>query len=161
MCSRPPNSPTIVGSAVATIVWSSDASSSTSISPPKTTPIRGFCAGTATAVTCRESYPASGGSGLHLAADRPLGLGQIDELDPDLVGGRAADLGDRGGHLLRDLLLLLRRTARVPLDGDDGHGYASAGSSSWTRRFLGRAPTIVCAASPFLKTMSVGIDMTP
>ena len=32
----PPRSPTIVGSAVATIVWSSAASSITSISPPKT-----------------------------------------------------------------------------------------------------------------------------
>src|SRR4051794_21029342 len=100
-------------------------------------------------------------SGLDLAADRPLGLGQIDELDPDLVGRRSAHLGDRGRHLLRDLLLLLRRAARVPLDRDDRHGYASAGSSSWTRRFFGSAPTIVCAASPFLKTISVGIDMTP
>jgi hypothetical protein len=34
--SSPPSSPTIVGSAVATIVWSSDASSSASISPAKT-----------------------------------------------------------------------------------------------------------------------------
>ena len=34
---RPPRSPTIVGSAVETIVWSSDAISSTSISPVKTT----------------------------------------------------------------------------------------------------------------------------
>ncbi len=33
MCSSPPSSPTIVGSAVDTIVWSSDASSITSISP--------------------------------------------------------------------------------------------------------------------------------
>ena len=33
----PPSSPTIVGSAVATIVWSSDASSSTNISAPKIT----------------------------------------------------------------------------------------------------------------------------
>ena len=32
-CSSPPSSPTIVGSAVETIVWSSDASSITSISP--------------------------------------------------------------------------------------------------------------------------------
>src|SRR4051794_28423282 len=126
MCSRPPNSPTIVGSAVATIVWSSDASSSTSIRPPKTTPMRGLCCGgaaAAAAVTLRARYPgATLGSGLHLAADRPLGLGQIDELDPDLVGRRPAHLGDRGGHLLRDLLLLLGRPSRVPLDGDDGHG---------------------------------------
>src|SRR3546814_2752961 len=34
-CARPPNSPTIVGSAVDTIVWSSDASSITSMSAPK------------------------------------------------------------------------------------------------------------------------------
>src|SRR3954465_64007 len=37
MCWSPPKSPTIVGSAVATIVWSSAASSSTSMSPPKMT----------------------------------------------------------------------------------------------------------------------------
>src|SRR5512144_2244751 len=37
MCARPPRSPTIVGSAVETIVWSSDASSITSISPAITT----------------------------------------------------------------------------------------------------------------------------
>src|SRR3954451_23341363 len=42
MCSRPPKSPTIVGSAVATIVWSSEASSRTSKSPAKTTRT-GFC----------------------------------------------------------------------------------------------------------------------
>src|SRR5436190_18889427 len=35
MCWIPPKSPTSVGSAVATIVWSSAASSSTSMSPPK------------------------------------------------------------------------------------------------------------------------------
>src|SRR3954463_5327317 len=107
MCSRPPNSPTIVGSGVATIVWSSDASSSTSISPPKTSPMRGLCcagAAAAAAVPLRARYPGGEGSGLHLAADRPLGLGQIDELDPDLVRRRSADLGDRGRHLLRDLL---------------------------------------------------------
>src|SRR3546814_15417365 len=34
-CARPPNSPTIVGGAVDTIVWSSDASSITSMSAPK------------------------------------------------------------------------------------------------------------------------------
>src|SRR4051812_28532297 len=46
MCWRPPKSPTIVGSAVATIVWSSAASSSTSISPPKIT--RTCCRSTVT-----------------------------------------------------------------------------------------------------------------
>src|SRR3954451_9123704 len=40
MCWRPPSSPTIVGNAVATIVWSSAASSRTSISPEKMTPTR-------------------------------------------------------------------------------------------------------------------------
>src|SRR5215212_1919156 len=40
MCSRPPRSPTIVGSAVETIVWSSDASSITSIRAPMTSPSR-------------------------------------------------------------------------------------------------------------------------
>src|SRR5689334_21866703 len=40
MCSRPPSSPTMVGRAVATMVLSSAASSSTSISPAKTTPTR-------------------------------------------------------------------------------------------------------------------------
>src|SRR3954449_8759119 len=40
-CSRPPRSPTIVGSAVDTIVWSSDASSMTSMSPPMTSRIDG------------------------------------------------------------------------------------------------------------------------
>src|SRR5947208_8714775 len=42
MCSRPPRSPTIVGSAVDTIVWSSDASSITSISALMTSPIPPF-----------------------------------------------------------------------------------------------------------------------
>ena len=42
-CSIPPRSPTIVGSAVETIVWSSDASSRTSISAAKIRPTRGAC----------------------------------------------------------------------------------------------------------------------
>src|SRR3954454_19372131 len=46
MCWRPPKSPTIVGSAVATIVWSSAASSRTSMSPPKIT--RTCCRSTVT-----------------------------------------------------------------------------------------------------------------
>ena len=46
-CSRPPSSPTIVGSAVDTIVWSSAASSITSISDAMTTRTRLRSAGTA------------------------------------------------------------------------------------------------------------------
>src|SRR5207302_1294063 len=42
-CWSPPRSPTIVGSAVDTIVWSSDASRMTSISAPKTTRTRWRC----------------------------------------------------------------------------------------------------------------------
>ena len=37
---NPPSSPTIVGNAVETIVWSSEANTMASISPPKTGPIR-------------------------------------------------------------------------------------------------------------------------
>src|SRR5215213_8429866 len=57
MCSSPPRSWTIVGSAVATIVLSSAASSSTSMSPEKTTPIEACARGAATgceAVTARR-----------------------------------------------------------------------------------------------------------
>src|SRR4051812_2443245 len=45
MYSRPPSSPTIVGSAVETIVWSSEASSMTSISPLTTSRIERRSAG--------------------------------------------------------------------------------------------------------------------
>ena len=64
------------------------------------------------------------------------------------------------GQLLGELALLLGRAAFVPLDGDDGHCYASAGSSSCTSRFLGIAPMIFVAISPLRKTIIVGIDMT-
>jgi hypothetical protein len=48
-CCRPPRSPTIVGSAVATIVWSSEASRTTRISAPKITRTRGAgCCGVLT-----------------------------------------------------------------------------------------------------------------
>src|SRR4051794_40835523 len=40
MCSRPPSSPTMVGSAVETIVWSSEARSITSSRAPMTSPSR-------------------------------------------------------------------------------------------------------------------------
>jgi hypothetical protein len=50
----PPRSPTIVGSAVATIVWSSDASSTTRISAPKITRTR--CAGSCGGVLTPQSY---------------------------------------------------------------------------------------------------------
>jgi hypothetical protein len=40
-CSMPPSSPTMVGSAVATIVWSSDARKRTSRSAPKIRRTRG------------------------------------------------------------------------------------------------------------------------
>ena len=55
-CSSPPSSPTIVGSAVETIVWSSDASSITSIRPLTTTRMRRRSV--ARAVT-GKFYPAS------------------------------------------------------------------------------------------------------
>ena len=46
-CEMPPRSPTIVGSAVETIVWSSAASSSTSISARKIARTRGWGCGAA------------------------------------------------------------------------------------------------------------------
>src|SRR5947209_7511590 len=59
MCESPPRSPTIVGSAVETIVWSSAAISMTSISPAKTTitlrPSR-WVGATAAAVLTGGSY---------------------------------------------------------------------------------------------------------
>ena len=55
----PPSSPTIVGSAVDTIVWSSEASSITSISAPKIRRTRGaFSAGGAAAVSAVTLTPA-------------------------------------------------------------------------------------------------------
>src|SRR6201999_711419 len=96
------------------------------------------------------------------AADGPFGLGHIVEADPDLVARDLAHVLDQGRHLLHDLLLLLGRAALEPVDRDRRHDYAAVtGSSSASRRFLGSAPTIVCAGWPFLKTIRVGIDMTP
>src|SRR3954451_19739568 len=67
MCSRPPKSPTIVGSAVATMVWSSAASSRTSISPPKTigtfTSRRGRAVGSAVALDMHAPYARRGFQG--------------------------------------------------------------------------------------------------
>ena len=58
-CWSPPRSPTIVGSAVATIVWSSDASRMTSISAPKIRRTRGAgCAGALTVSGTSRSAPA-------------------------------------------------------------------------------------------------------
>src|SRR3954468_8358653 len=71
-CSRPPSSSTIVGSAVETIVWSSDASSITRISPDITTQTRGRCS----VITCV------------LATD---GLGDTHQHSRDCLGGRQAD----------------------------------------------------------------------
>src|ERR1700755_2434796 len=51
MCSSPPSSPTIVGSAVATIVPSSAASSITSTRPVNTTPTRTDWGGASCALT--------------------------------------------------------------------------------------------------------------
>src|SRR6478609_486069 len=81
MCSRPPSSSTIVGSAVETIVWSSDASSITTTSAPMTTPRR---------------RPSSGGwavTGLRLWA----GLGGRVEAG-ELRQERGERLGLRAGH---------------------------------------------------------------
>src|SRR3954447_16768750 len=61
-CSRPPRSPTIVGSAVETIVWPSEASSITSISPPITNATRGR-GGAAVAMTRLLPVPPSPGNG--------------------------------------------------------------------------------------------------
>src|SRR2546423_9841502 len=55
MCWMPPKSPTIAGSAVATIVWSSAASRRTSMSPPKITRRRGRSG--ATVLTSRPAVP--------------------------------------------------------------------------------------------------------
>src|SRR3954453_6801626 len=64
MCSRPPSSPTIVGSAVDTIVWSSDASSITSISAPRTTLSRGASRSAVSTVVAGSDTPL-----LHDAVD--------------------------------------------------------------------------------------------
>src|SRR5687768_10220353 len=62
MCSSPPSSPTMVGSAVETIVWSSDASSITSIRAPRTRPSRPVRGGAVTAIS----------SDLHVVDAAPL-----------------------------------------------------------------------------------------
>src|SRR5687768_16681284 len=58
---------------------------------------------------------------LDVSADRPFGLGRVDEADPNLLARRVADLGDRLRDLLGDLPLLLGGAPLVPLDGHDGH----------------------------------------
>src|SRR5205823_3950508 len=105
----------------------------------------------------------AGGSALELAAHRPVGLRGVDEADPDVLALGLAHVDEELGQLLGDLLLLLSAATLVPLDRDDRHGagYAErAGSSSWTRRLFGRAPMILCAGSPSLKRIRVGIDIT-
>jgi hypothetical protein len=89
MCSSPPRSPTIVGSAVETMVWSSDASSMTIINPLATisTPRRSVVAVTRSSVPLRATMyvaaqaPARRSQGRHRgtapqifpSARRPLG----------------------------------------------------------------------------------------
>src|SRR4051794_40416944 len=82
-CSRPPSSSTIVGSAVETIVWSSDASSITSISPDITTHTRGRCC----AITCALATDGLGDT--HQRLRDGLGVGEADPL-LDCVGALAA-----------------------------------------------------------------------
>src|SRR5439155_10241622 len=60
-------------------------------------------------------------SALDLAPYRPVGLGRIDEADPDVLAARLAYLDEQLGELLRELLLLLGGAALVPLDRDDRH----------------------------------------
>ncbi len=77
----PPRSPTIVGSAVATIVWSSDARSSTSISAPKID---------ADARRLRVTLRSAGGSRPRSALDRRLELLRRSEGAPAAASRPAA-----------------------------------------------------------------------
>src|SRR5262249_28528844 len=73
---------------------------------------------------------------LDLAADRPFGLGRVDEADPDVLALGLSDFDQEVGQLLRYLVLLVGRAALVPLDGYDGHGAAGVPR----RRLPARAP---------------------
>src|SRR4051794_18705206 len=58
---------------------------------------------------------------LNLPTHRPFGLGRVHEADPHVLALRLADLDQQLGQPLRDLTLLLGRTALVPLDRDYRH----------------------------------------
>ncbi len=91
MCCSPSSSPTIVGSAVPTIVWSSEASSMTSIRLAKIQPMRGLAA----AVVLTGSS-VGGGEGAQGGPGRPRraeGVG-LPAVDP----AGAADAGEGAGH---------------------------------------------------------------
>src|SRR5581483_3288430 len=108
-CEVPPRSPTIVGSAVETIVWSSAASSRTSSSAPKITRMRGGWGVT----------PLSGG-GTGGAAHRSPARAASRRAD---VGGRLEDRRERpqrerqvADGVIRPQVALLSRAADQPLE---------------------------------------------
>src|SRR5438128_1042574 len=93
--------------------------------------------------TCRRREPSARPelpSALNLAAHRPLGLGRVDEADPDVLALRLPHLNEQVGEPLGDLPLLLGRAALVPLDGDYRHrsrpapARAPARAASWATR---------------------------
>src|SRR3954454_13802406 len=120
MCSRPPRSPTIVGRAVETIVWSSDASSITSSSAPMTTPSRralGSALVTAMAIS---------GSALVLHRAGEAGDGVLDARGHRDEGGEVRGRRRRGEPLDRRREVRDRRVQGVRLRREralgGGHG---------------------------------------
>ena len=120
----PPRSPTIVGSAVATIVWSSDASSSTSMSAPKIRRTRwGGCWGAVGPVEddagCMGASNADGAGSRASSADAVADALRERILRGDLAPGvhlsevdLARELGV-GRHTLRAALARLTRERLV------------------------------------------------
>src|SRR3954452_20628208 len=106
MCSRPPRSPTIVGSAVETIVWSSDASSITSIRPLMTTATRGRSA--VTRARGLGDPPRPPGRLCQLAVPEPVGPADLALRE---AAGRTAD-AHRPVHDHRVALLVEGRRAQ-------------------------------------------------
>ncbi len=114
-CDSPPRSPTIVGSAVDTIVWSSEASSSTSISAAKISRTR--CCGRE-AVRLTRAPPSSG------AASSPAAgiAARADTASP-----RPAAASSSGGSDLRQLPT--PRAGRRAASADDGATRVGAASA--------------------------------
>src|SRR3954469_20633103 len=94
-CARPPRSPTIVGSAVETIVWSSDASSITSSSAPKIRRTR-WAGRRSWTAAIRTGLPAYVHERHHrLAVQQLVGL----DLGAGALHARAEGLEERVGRL--------------------------------------------------------------
>src|SRR3954454_644864 len=123
-CSRPPSSPTIVGSAVDTIVWSSDASSMTSIRPLTTSRIERRSAGRSpsTAAVAAVLIPALLPGALGFVVERsaildgrlPVRVGALDVLAVDGERHRVALVEE--AHRLLDLRALGPRGRIRPHD---------------------------------------------